>query len=91
MKEDRFEELWQHLEAQKYGQKLTAGFPEWKRARQRAVRIATMLILVVVATVVTWTITTQNRTSRNFEKVYCNRVGTSDAQWVDLASEMLLE
>lgn len=89
MTENRFEELWQQMEARKYGRKLADEYPTWRRNRQRAARIVTMIILVVLVTVVS--ITSLHRPAQNFEKVYCNRVGTSDTQWVTLAAEMLLE
>ena len=89
MTENRFDELWQQMEARKYGRKLADEYPTWRKNRQRAARIVTMIILVVLVTVVS--ITSLHRPAQNFEKVYCNRVGTSDTQWVTLAAEMLLE
>jgi hypothetical protein len=35
--------------------------------------------------------TLQQRQLRDYEKVYCNRVGTTDVQWAALAAEMLME
>ena len=52
--------------------------------------LAVAALLIIVATAVSL-FNTQVRQPRDFEKVYCNRVGTSDAQWVALASEMLME
>ena len=47
--------------------------------------------LLIVATVTVTLFTTQLRQPQNYEKVYCNRVGTTDAQWAALAAEMLME
>jgi hypothetical protein len=47
--------------------------------------------LLIVVTLAVSLYTTQFRQPKNYEKVYCNRVGTSDAQWADLAAEMLME
>lgn len=89
MTENQFDELWQQVEARKYGRMLAAGYPAWKRNRKRALTVAAMLLIVLVTAVVT--VSTLQRPSASFEKVYCNRVGTSDSQWVALAAEMLME
>ena len=47
-----------------------------------------MLAVVVLTVAVLFA---QLQQTRDYEKVYCNRVGTTDAQWASLAAEMLME
>lgn len=89
MTENEFDMLWQRAEAESYGKRLAAEYPVWRQKRRRAVSMVTALLIVV--TVAMSLFTTQLRQSRDYEKVYCNRVGTTDAQWASLAAEMLLE
>ncbi len=88
MKENRFEELWQKAEAQGYGRRLAAEFPDWQN-RRRNTRLAAAAIVAVVA--IATLLTTLLRPSPDYDKVYCNRAGTPQEQWVALASEMLME
>lgn len=88
MKENRFEELWQQAEAQGYGRRLAAEFPDWQN-RRRNTHLAAAAIGVVV--VVAALLTTLLRPAPDYDKVYCNRAGTPQEQWVSLASEMLME
>jgi hypothetical protein len=89
MTENEFDVLWQRAEAEGYSQRLAAEYPAWRQKQRRTLgMVAALLIVVTVAFTV---FTTQQRQLRNYEKVYCNRVGTSDAQWADLAAEMLME
>ena len=89
MTENEFDELWQRAEAESYGQRLAAEYPAWRRKQTRIITVVTSLVLVVAVAVSVFTI--QQHQPRNYEKVYCNRVGTSDAQWASLAAEMLME
>lgn len=89
MTENEFDVLWQRAEAEGYGQRLAAEYPAWRQKQRRTLGIVAALLIVV--TVAFSVFTTQQRQLRNYEKVYCNRVGTSDAQWADLAAEMLME
>ena len=45
------------------------------------------MAVVAIATL----LTTLLRPSPDYDKVYCNRAGTPQEQWVSLASEMLME
>jgi len=89
MTENEFDELWQRAEAESYGQRLAAEYPAWRRRQNRIVTVVTSLVVVLAVAVSLFTI--QQRQIRTYEKVYCNRVGTADAQWADLAAEMLME
>ena len=89
MTENEFDELWQRAEAESYGQRLAAEYPAWRRKQTRIITVVTSLVLVVAVAVSVFTI--QQHQPRNYEKVYCNRVGTTDAQWASLAAEMLME
>lgn len=89
MTENEFDVLWQRAEAEGYGQRLAAEYPAWRQRQRRTLGVVAALLIVV--TVAFTVFTTQQRQLRNYEKVYCNRVGTPDAQWAALAAEMLLE
>ncbi len=89
MTENEFDVLWQRAEAEGYGRRLAAEYPAWRQRQRRTLGVVAALL--IVATVAFTVITTQQRQLRNYEKVYCNRVGTPDAQWAALAAEMLLE
>jgi len=89
MTENEFDVLWQRAEAEGYSQRLAAEYPVWRQRQRRTLSIVAVLLIVVTAAFTVFTM--QQRQLRNYEKVYCNRVGTSDAQWADLAAEMLME
>jgi len=89
MTENEFDELWQRAEAEGYSQRLSGEYPVWRQKQRRTINIVAALLIVVTLTVSL--LTTQLHPSRNYEKVYCNRIGTTDAEWASLASEMLLE
>ena len=89
MTENEFDELWQRAEAESYSQRLAKEYPAWRRKQNRIITVVTSLLLVVAVAVSVFTM--QQRQPRNYEKVYCNRVGTADAQWATLAAEMLME
>ena len=89
MTENQFDELWQRAEAEGYSQRLAAEYPAWRRKQTRIITVVTSLVLVVA--VAFSILTLQQRQLRGYEKVYCNRVGTTDVQWASLAAEMLME
>lgn len=89
MTENEFNELWMQAEAQHYGRQLAQAYPEWRQGRSRITRVATMFVAFVL--VAAALIVALSRQPRDYDKVYCNRAGTADAQWVSLASDMLLE
>lgn len=91
MTENEFDELWQRAEAESYGQRLAAEYPAWQRKQRRIATVVTSLVLVVTVAVSLHTLLQRQPQPQNYEKVYCNRVGTADAQWVSLAAEMLME
>lgn len=89
MTENQFDELWQRAEAESYSQRLAAEYPAWRRKQNRIITVVTSLVVVVAVAVSVFAI--QQHQPQNYEKVYCNRVGTADAQWASLAAEMLME
>lgn len=89
MTENQFDELWQRAEAENYSQLLAKEYPVWRRKQNRIATVVTSLVVVLAVAVSLFTI--QQRQIRTYEKVYCNRVGTADAQWATLAAEMLME
>lgn len=87
MDEKRFEELWQTAEAEGKGGRLATGYGAW-RQRQRRIGAATAVVAVLLVTAVP--LLTPNP-AQDYKHVYCNRTGTTDAQWADLAETMLME
>lgn len=88
MNEQEFEQLWQRAEGAAHGRRLAAEYPVWRQNRRRTVGTMAMLAIVVA---VALPIFTAQHAPKDFERVYCNRTGTADAQWADLASTLLLE
>lgn len=89
MTENEFDKLWQQAEAEGYGQRLVAEYPGWRRKQRRTIGMVTASLAVAVLLVLV--LVAQMHQPQNFEKVYCNRVGTTDAQWASLAAEILME
>ena len=89
MTENEFDVLWQRAEIEGYSHRLAAEYPVWRQKQRRTLSIVAALLIVVTAAVTVFTL--QPRQSQSYEKVYCNRVGTTDAQWATLAAEMLME
>lgn len=89
MTENEFEKLWQQAEAEGYGQRMAAEYPVWRQKQQRTMRVVTASLAVVV--LVALVFVSQIPHYQDYEKVYCNRVGTTDAQWASLAAELLME
>ena len=89
MTDEQFDALWQRAESQPHARRLSAQYPAWRARRRRNAGIALMsvaLLAVVVPLV-------GQHASRHddYAKVYCNRTGTDDQQWADLAATLLLE
>ena len=89
MTENEFDVLWQRAEAEGYSQRLAAEYPVWRQKQRRTLSIVAALLIIATVTVTLFTLPL--RQSQNYEKVYCNRAGTTDAQWAALAAEMLME
>ena len=89
MTENEFESIWQRAESESYSKRLAAEYSDW-RVRQRR-RVSIVAALVIVVTVALSLHTSRLHQSQDYKKVYCNRAGTSDVEWVSLASEMLME
>ena len=89
MTEEQFEQLWQRAEAQRFGDELAHEYPAWKQRSQTRHRIAMGAAALLLATGISLPLFTGNGHD-GYERVYCNHTGTSDAQWVDLASDLLM-
>lgn len=89
MTENEFDKLWQQAEVEGYSQRLAAEYPGWQRKQQRTISMVAASLAVVVLVVLV--LVAQLQQPQDFEKVYCNRVGTTDAQWASLAAEILME
>lgn len=93
MTENEFDKLWQQAEIEGYGKRLAAEYPGWRRKQQRTIGMVTASLAVValLVLVLVLVLVAQLQQPQDFEKVYCNRVGTTDAQWASLAAEILME
>lgn len=89
MNEKEFDELWQRAEAEEYGRRLISQYPSWCQ-KQRRIKGLVIALVVAVAIVIPLH-SAHLRQHRDFENVYCNRTGISDAQWASLAAEMITE
>ena len=89
MTENEFDKLWQQAEVEGYGQRLAAEYPVWRQKQRRIASVVMASLAVVVLTMAV--LFTQLNQPHDYEKVYCNRVGTPDAQWASLAAELLME
>lgn len=89
MTENEFDKLWQQAEIEGYGKRLAAEYPGWRRKQKRTIGMVTASLAVV--TLLVLVLVAQLQQPQDFEKVYCNRVGTTDAQWASLAAEILME
>lgn len=89
MNEQRFEELWGRAEAEGYASRLASEYPEWRMKRRRTVgTVAGVALAIAVA--IPALMPSSALENSSCAKVYCNRTGTADQQWVDLADELLL-
>lgn len=89
MTEEQFEQLWQRAESRPYSDALMHEYPAWQHRRQVRGRLAMGMVALMLAVGVSLPLIA-HQGSDDFEHVYCNRTGTADEQWVDLASELLL-
>lgn len=88
MNKQEFEQLWQYAEGAEFGRRLSEEYPAWRRAQRRTAGVMASLVVAVAVTIPLLTLT---HTPKDFEQVYCNRTGTSEAQWADLAATLLIE
>ncbi|MBR1784846.1 MAG: hypothetical protein IJ760_05355 [Bacteroidales bacterium] len=88
IEEDKFEQLWQMAEAGRYGEKMAREYPSWLQRRRVTARaslgVAALLLVAGVALPMM-----HSKSAQDFDKVYCNRDGQSDAYWAQVAGEML--
>ena len=88
MNEKQFEELWVKAEAGSHAEKLAAEYPVWRQKTRRTLSMAAGVALVLA---VATPIALSPSATGNYNKVYCNRAGIQDQQWVNLAEELLME
>ena len=88
MNEKQFEELWVKAEAESHAEKLAAEYPVWRQKTRRTLSMAAGVALVLA---VATPIAMSPSATCNYNKVYCNRAGIQDQQWVNLADELLME
>lgn len=88
MNEKQFEELWVKAEAESHAEKLAAEYPVWRQKTRRTLSMAAGVALVLA---VATPIALAPSANVNYNKVYCNRAGIQDQQWVNLADELLTE
>lgn len=89
MTDEHFEELWQRAEARRYSDELMKDYPAWRQRQALRSRVVMGCVLIVVLATAGVQMLAR-RDTKGFDKVYCNRTGTSDAGWAELASEMLM-
>lgn len=83
--DNRFEELWEKEERRGVELRLQREYPIWKRRRQRTMSAAAAVTLMIMVGVPLL----KPATPTGFDKVYCNRTGTTDTQWAALAADIL--
>ena len=84
-----FESTWEQEERQGLQRRLRQDYPSWLRRRcqrRTAGGLATVAAIALFAAVALYNNTL---TTKDYESVYCNRAGTTDAQWVALAGKTL--
>ena len=85
-----FETIWEQEERQGLQRRLRQDYPAWLRRRRQKRRtaggLATVAAIALFAAVALYNNTL---TTKDYESVYCNRAGTTDAQWVALAGKTL--
>ena len=83
-----FDRLWQEAEASGMAHRLAQEYPAWARRRQKVRNgvVAMMCVGVLSATTISVLFPQHHD---DYIAVCCNRAGTPDVQWVDLAADML--
>ena len=88
IKNESFEELWKELEAESYGTRLAAEYPAWRTRRRRTAGVVAGVALVLA---VASPLMLQHSRQDTVAKVYSNRAGSADQQWLDLADGLLMK
>lgn len=86
MNEQKFEQLWQRAEAESHASRLAGEYPAWRTRRRRTAGMA-----AVAAVMLAVAVPALAPHHSSYGNVYCNRTGMAEKQWVDLASDMLLD
>lgn len=89
MNEQKFEELWDRAEAEGYASRLASEYQGWRtKTRRTKGFVAGIALVIAVATPVFMPNRALDDPSK--AKVFCNRTGTSEQYWIDLADELLI-
>ena len=86
--EKQFDELWERAEAGRYAAGLSAEYPAWRTRRRRTAGVVAGLALVLA---VASPLMLQHSRQDSVAKVYSNRAGSADQQWLDLADGLLMK
>ena len=92
MDEERFEEIWEMAEAERYGQRLAAEYPAWRARRNRVAGLAVLAIAAVGFALPLLQNSSQLTTQHDgYTVAYCNQPDIADQYWVDMANTLLME
>ncbi len=84
--DEEFDQLWQRAEAERYGAKLSQEYPAWcARQRRRTGLVTVTAVMLAVA------IPSLMPHHNGYGKIYGNSSDITEAQWVKIASDMLME
>lgn len=90
MNEQRFEELWERAEAEGYASRLASEYPVWRTKTRRTAGSIVAGLALMGAVAVPALMPYKTMDSTYYAKVYCNRTGTDNQHWIDLADELLV-
>ena len=89
MNNQDFDRLWKEAEASGMAHRLAQEYPAWARRRVR-IRNGVVAMMCIGALSATTLPVLLPQHHDDYIAVCYNRTGTSDAQWVDLAADMLI-
>ncbi|MBO4599652.1 MAG: hypothetical protein J5641_02825 [Bacteroidales bacterium] len=88
MTTEEFDNLWQEAEAEGMARRMAKEYPAWERKQRRWRNGIVAVAVCGLMTTATLPLLAPKE-HEDYVAVYCNRQGTTDAQWVALAAEML--
>ena len=89
MNNQDFDRLWKEAEASGMAHRLAQEYPAWARRRVR-IRNGVVAMMCIGALSATTLPVLLPQHHDDYIAVCCNQTGISDAQWVDLAADMLI-
>jgi hypothetical protein len=87
MDNQEFDRLWQMAGAEQTASRMAAEYPAWLAKRRRAMGMVAAALVVAMVSVPLLV----PSTTKDYDHVYCNRSGGTDAQWAALAADLLME